>query len=102
MSAINPQDEADSDYSMDYSLDYSTDSSMKISTDDGTNMLPFPLPMTYVTVRLEPVGSVASLEDEATMLDASRIPTKTYVGYVGDVCHLYSSSLFLKSQTIIF
>lgn len=79
MSLVNPRDEADSNYSTD------------TSTDDGTGMLPFPLPMTYVTVRLDPVGSVTSLEDEAATLSASKIPTKTYVGYVGDVCPWCSS-----------
>lgn len=78
-SLVNPRDEAN--------VDYSTDT----STDDGTDMPYFPLPLMYVTVRLDPVGSVASLEDEAATLIASRIPTKTYVGHVGDVCPLCSS-----------
>lgn len=49
-------------------------------------MLPFPMPLMYVTVKLDTVGSVMSLEDETATLDAGRIPTKTYVAYVGAVC----------------
>ncbi|KZP07292.1 hypothetical protein FIBSPDRAFT_289809 [Athelia psychrophila] len=49
----------------------------------GSRETPFPALSSYVTVKLDPAGSVAFMEDEEAATAAANLPAKTYVGLVG-------------------
>ncbi|KZP07295.1 hypothetical protein FIBSPDRAFT_939595 [Athelia psychrophila] len=49
----------------------------------GSRETPFPALSSYVTVKLDPAGSVAFMEDEEAATAAANLSAKTYVGLVG-------------------
>ncbi|KAG5649573.1 hypothetical protein H0H81_003033 [Sphagnurus paluster] len=53
--------------------------------DNGTFIDLMPANTTYVVIRLDPVGTLASLEDEETLAKAALLPSKKYVGYINMV-----------------
>lgn len=52
---------------------------------EDTNFVIFPDITAYVVLMLDPVGTLASLEDEEATMAAKNISPKKYVGYVDDV-----------------
>jgi hypothetical protein len=49
----------------------------------------FPFVTTYVVFTIDPVATLASLDDPEVTAAASKLHSKKYVGYVGNVCSLY-------------
>ncbi|KZP23961.1 hypothetical protein FIBSPDRAFT_822701 [Athelia psychrophila] len=57
-------------------------SPQKECPETGTRETPFPARSSYVTIKLDPVKSVASVEDEEATSAAEKLSAKTYVGFV--------------------
>ncbi|KZP31670.1 hypothetical protein FIBSPDRAFT_813237 [Athelia psychrophila] len=53
----------------------------------GTRETPCPARSSYVTIKLDPVGSVAFMEDDEAVTAAQKLSVKTYVGF-RDVLHI--------------
>lgn len=45
----------------------------------------FPLARTYIVFSLDPIATLASLNDAEVLVAASTLPSRQYVGYVADV-----------------
>ncbi|KZP02056.1 hypothetical protein FIBSPDRAFT_1056129, partial [Athelia psychrophila] len=57
----------------------------------------FPTDGSYVTIKLDPVGSVAFMEDKEAATAAEKLSAKTYVGFVGPT----QDPLYIKTPPIL-
>ena len=65
-----------------------SNSNAQISVAPDTDCFPwplFPLPRTYVVFAIDPIATLASLNDAEAITAASILPSRQYVGYVADV-----------------
>lgn len=66
-----------------------TPATLSLSSDLFSESLPllplFPLARTYIVFSLDPIATLASLNDAEVLVVASTLPSRQYVGYVAEV-----------------
>jgi hypothetical protein len=61
----------------------------------------FPLVATYVVLTIDPVATLASLDDPEVTVAAGKLHPKKYVGYVGNVCSLLFSYIIIVDVSMV-